>query len=93
VLFDNHFVAIPAEVVYCPQTEDGHEAHLHPRPTISGRLSAITVSDGEPLLPDRDHRIKVQFPGSAAIMPATAWITPMGTTTPRPTAVPGPGCG
>ncbi|MDI9275580.1 phage baseplate assembly protein V, partial [Stenotrophomonas sp. PFBMAA-4] len=60
--YDNRFVAIPAEVVYRPQTEDGHGAHLHPRPTITGTLSAIVVSDGDPLLSDRDHRIKVQFP-------------------------------
>ncbi|MGM3367049.1 hypothetical protein ACS212_23325, partial [Escherichia coli] len=60
--YDNRFVAIPAEVSYRPQTEDGHGAHLHPRPTITGTLSAIVVSDGEPLLSDRDHRIKVQFP-------------------------------
>ncbi len=60
--YDNRFVAIPAEVNYRPQTEDGHGAHLHPRPTITGTLSAIVVSDGDPLLSDRDHRIKVQFP-------------------------------
>ncbi|WMJ69541.1 type VI secretion system Vgr family protein [Stenotrophomonas sp. 24(2023)] len=60
--YDNRFVAIPAEVSYRPQTVDGHGAHLHPRPTITGTLSAIVVSDGDPLLSDRDHRIKVQFP-------------------------------
>lgn len=61
-LYDNTFVAIPADSVYRPRTEDGHGARLHPRPTITGTLSAIVVSDGEPLLSDRDHRIKVQFP-------------------------------
>ena len=60
--YDNHFVAVPAEVSYRPQTDDGHGGRLHPRPTITGTLSAIVVSDGEPLLSDRDHRIKVQFP-------------------------------
>ncbi|RXK57448.1 type VI secretion system tip protein VgrG, partial [Stenotrophomonas sp. MA5] len=60
--YDNRFVAIPAEVTYRPQTDDGHGTHLHPRPTITGTLSAIVVSDGDPLLSDRDHRIKVQFP-------------------------------
>ena len=60
--YDNQFVAIPADTVYRPRTEDGHGMHLHPRPTVTGTLSAIVVSDGEPLLSDRDHRIKVQFP-------------------------------
>lgn len=60
--YDNRFVAIPAEVVYRPQTDDGHGTRLHPRPSITGTLSAIVVSDGAPLQSDRDHRIKVQFP-------------------------------
>ncbi|WP_269791116.1 type VI secretion system Vgr family protein [Stenotrophomonas sp. Iso1] len=60
--YDNQFVAIPADAVYRPRTEDGHGMHLHPRPTVTGTLSAVVVSDGEPLLSDRDHRIKVQFP-------------------------------
>ncbi|QIO89981.1 hypothetical protein G9274_003666 [Stenotrophomonas rhizophila] len=60
--YDNRFVVIPADVVYRPQTEDGHGVRLHPRPSITGTLSAIVVSDGEPLQSDRDHRIKVQFP-------------------------------
>ncbi len=60
--YDNEFAVIPAEVIYRPQTEDGHGVHLHPRPSITGTLSAIVVSDGDPLLSDRDHRIKVQFP-------------------------------
>lgn len=60
--YDNQFVAIPTSVVYRPRTMDGDGVHLHPRPSISGSLSAIVVSDGGPLLSDRDHRIKVQFP-------------------------------
>ncbi|WP_449468422.1 type VI secretion system Vgr family protein [Stenotrophomonas humi] len=60
--YDNQFVAIPSEVTYRPQTDDGHGVRLHARPTVSGTLSAIVVSDGEPVLSDRDHRIKVQFP-------------------------------
>ena len=60
--YDNQFAVIPAEVNYRPQTEDGHGVHLHPRPSITGTLSAIVVSDGDPLLSDRDHRVKVQFP-------------------------------
>lgn len=60
--YDNQFAVIPAEVIYRPQTEDGHGVHLHPRPSVTGTLSAVVVSDGDPLLSDRDHRIKVQFP-------------------------------
>lgn len=76
--YENHFVAIPAEVVYRPQTEDGHGTHLHPRPTITGTLAAIVVSDGDPLLSDRDHRIKVQFPWQRGGNASTALDHPGG---------------
>ncbi|HBK45296.1 MAG TPA: type VI secretion system tip protein VgrG [Xanthomonadaceae bacterium] len=59
--YDNRVLAIPATLPYRPQTEDGHGARLHPKPNVTGTLSAIVVSDGEPLQSDRDHRIKVQF--------------------------------
>ncbi|UKE45830.1 type VI secretion system Vgr family protein [Xanthomonas cerealis] len=60
--YRNHFTALPATATYRPQTEDGHGLRLHPKPTVSGTLSAIVVSDGDPVQSDRDHRIKVQFP-------------------------------
>ncbi len=59
--YDNRVLAVPGTLTYRPQTEDGHGARLHPRPTVTGTLSAIVVSDGAPLESDRDHRIKVQF--------------------------------
>ncbi|GAB3052377.1 type VI secretion system Vgr family protein [Stenotrophomonas tumulicola] len=59
--YENRVAALPATQTYRPQTEDGHGARLHPKPTITGTLGAIVVSDGEPLQSDRDHRIKVQF--------------------------------
>ncbi|MGS0641811.1 type VI secretion system Vgr family protein [Xanthomonas oryzae pv. oryzicola] len=60
--YRNQFTAIPATATYRPQTEDGHGLRLHPKPTVVGTLSAIVVSDGDPVQSDRDHRIKVQFP-------------------------------
>ncbi|QDI03830.1 type VI secretion system tip protein VgrG [Xanthomonas cerealis pv. cerealis] len=60
--YRNQFTALPATATYRPQTEDGHGVRLHPKPTIAGTLSAIVVSDGDPVQSDRDHRIKVQFP-------------------------------
>ncbi|MDH5822330.1 type VI secretion system Vgr family protein [Luteimonas sp. RD2P54] len=60
--YRNHFSAIPAAVPYRPKTVDGHGLRLHPRPTVHGTQAAIVVSDGGPVLTDRDHRIKVQFP-------------------------------
>ena len=60
--YRNDFTAVPAGVPYRPRTHDGHGVRLHPRPTMHGTQSAIVVSDGGPLLTDRDHRIKVQFP-------------------------------
>lgn len=60
--YDNRFVVLPAEATYRPQLEDGDGAQMHPKPRVHGTQSAIVVSDGEPLLSDRDHRIKVQFP-------------------------------
>ncbi|NZA28139.1 type VI secretion system tip protein VgrG [Luteimonas sp. SJ-92] len=59
--YRNSFTAIPAAVPYRPKTVDGHGLRLHPRPTVHGTQSAIVVSDGGPVLTDRDHRIKVQF--------------------------------
>ncbi|WLA13384.1 type VI secretion system tip protein VgrG [Xanthomonas translucens] len=60
--YRNQFTALPATATYRPQTEDGHGLRLHPKPTVAGTLSAIVVSDGDPVQSDRDHRIKVQFP-------------------------------
>ena len=59
--YRNRFLAIPADVPYRPQTEDGHGRRRHPRPTVVGTQTAIVVGDGGPVLTDRDHRIKVQF--------------------------------
>ncbi|WP_258000591.1 hypothetical protein, partial [Xanthomonas oryzae] len=55
--YRNQFTAIPATATYRPQTEDGHGVRLHPKPTVVGTLSAIVVSDGDPVQSDRDHRI------------------------------------
>ncbi|KLJ00611.1 type VI secretion system Vgr family protein [Luteimonas sp. FCS-9] len=60
--YRNRFDAIPALVPYRPRTVDGHGLRLHARPTVHGTQSAIVVGDGGPVLTDRDHRIKVQFP-------------------------------
>ncbi|WNJ32621.1 type VI secretion system Vgr family protein [Xanthomonas translucens] len=60
--YRNQFTALPATATYRPQAEDGHGVRLHPKPTVAGTLSAIVVSDGDPVQSDRDHRIKVQFP-------------------------------
>src|SRR5690606_16584541 len=60
--YRNTFTVLPAGVPYRPRTHDGHGLRLHPKPTVHGTQSAIVVSDGGPLLTDRDHRIKVQFP-------------------------------
>lgn len=60
--YRNEFTALPAGVPYRPRTHDGHGLRLHPRPTVHGTQSAIVVGDDGPLLTDRDHRIKVQFP-------------------------------
>ncbi|WP_255516272.1 type VI secretion system Vgr family protein [Luteimonas suaedae] len=59
--YRNTFIAIPASVPYRPRTTDGHGLRLHPKPAVQGTQSAIVVSDGGPVLTDRDHRIKVQF--------------------------------
>lgn len=60
--YQNAFDVIPARLPYRPITVDGHGIRRHPRPTVHGTQTAIVVSDGAPLLTDRDHRIKVQFP-------------------------------
>ena len=60
--YRNRFSAIPAGTPYRPRTHDGHGLRLNPRPTVHGAQGAIVVGDGGPLLTDRDHRIKVQFP-------------------------------
>lgn len=54
--------ALPLAVPFRPLTADGHGLRIHPRPTVHGSQTAVVVSGGEPLLTDRDHRIKVQFP-------------------------------
>jgi len=54
--------ALPMAVPFRPLTSDGHGLRVHPRPTAHGTQTAVVVSDGGPLLTDRDHRIKVQFP-------------------------------
>ncbi|WP_108848480.1 type VI secretion system Vgr family protein [Xanthomonas fragariae] len=76
--YRNQFTAIPATATYRPQTEDGHGVHLHPKPTVAGTLSAIVVSDGDPVQSDRDHRIKVQFPFQRGADASSALAHPAG---------------
>ena len=59
--YRNAFTVIPHGMAYRPITVDGHGLRLNPKPTVHGTQSAIVVSDGAPLLTDRDHRIRVQF--------------------------------
>ena len=54
-LYQNGFEAIPAAVVYRPET-------LTPKPMIRGTQTAVVVgSSGEEIWPDKYGRIKVQF--------------------------------
>ncbi|RBE14424.1 type VI secretion system tip protein VgrG, partial [Xanthomonas oryzae pv. oryzae] len=76
--YRNQFTAIPATATYRPQTEDGHGVRLHPKPTVVGTLSAIVVSDGDPVQSDRDHRIKVQFPFQRGAYASSALAHPGG---------------
>lgn len=76
--YRNQFTALPATATYRPQTEDGHGLRLHPKPTVSGTLSAIVVSDGDPVQSDRDHRIKVQFPFQRGADASSALAHPAG---------------
>ncbi len=59
--YRNRAELMPASVSYKPAQANGHGQRLHPKPTISGTQTAIVMSDGNPALTDRDHRIKVQF--------------------------------
>ena len=76
--YENVFEALPATQAYRPQTEDGHGLRLHPRPSVQGTQSAVVVSDGEPLLADRDNRIKVQFPWQRGADASSAQAHPAG---------------
>ncbi|SMR01092.1 Phage-related baseplate assembly protein [Xanthomonas fragariae] len=76
--YRNQFTALPATATYRPQTEDGHGVRLHPKPTVAGTLSAIVVSDGDPVQSDRDHRIKVQFPFQRGADASSALAHPAG---------------
>ncbi|WP_406848564.1 type VI secretion system Vgr family protein, partial [Xanthomonas citri pv. glycines] len=76
--YRNQFTALPATATYRPQTEDGHGVRLHPTPTVAGTLSAIVVSDGDPVQSDRDHRIKVQFPFQRGADASSALAHPSG---------------
>ncbi|AZB52571.1 type VI secretion system tip protein VgrG [Xanthomonas campestris] len=76
--YRNQFTALPATATYRPQTEDGHGVRLHPTPTVAGTLSAIVVSDGDPVQSDRDHRIKVQFPFQRGADASSALAHPAG---------------
>ncbi len=91
--YRNQFTAIPATATYRPQTEDGHGLRLHPKPTVVGTLSAIVVSDGDPVQSDRDHRIKVQFPFQRGADASSALAHPGARTTRRAAPRRGPGCG
>lgn len=61
-IYQNAFDVLPATTPYRPLTVDGHGARRHSRPSVHGTQVATVVSDGAPLLTERDHRIKVQFP-------------------------------
>lgn len=58
-LYRNRFSLLPASHRYCSQPDAGK--HLHPRAITRGAQSAIVVGDHDPLLTDRDHRVKVQL--------------------------------
>lgn len=60
--YEARLQAIPLEVPFRPRTQDGYGKRVHPRPTVHGTQVAVVVSEGSPLLTDRDHRIRVQFP-------------------------------
>ena len=60
--YEARLKALPLAVPFRPVAVDGHGLRVHPRPTVHGAQPAVVVSDGRPLLTDRDHRIKVQFP-------------------------------
>jgi type VI secretion system VgrG family protein len=59
VLYRNRFTVLPAPQRYRPQHAAGKS--LHPSAITRGAQTAIVVSDGEPLLADRDNRIKIQL--------------------------------
>lgn len=61
LFYRNRFSVLPATQTYRPQTAAGDGRRLHPEPTVRGAQTAIVVGNGEPLLTDRDHRIKVQL--------------------------------
>lgn len=58
-LYRNRFTVLPANQTYRSQHAAGKS--LHPRAISRGPQTAIVVGDGDPLLTDRDHRIKVQM--------------------------------
>jgi type VI secretion system secreted protein VgrG len=61
-LYQNHFIALRADIPWRPLTTDGRGALLHPKPTVTGVHTAIVVGNsGEDLTTERDHRIKVQM--------------------------------
>jgi type VI secretion system secreted protein VgrG len=59
--YRNRFSVLPATQTYRPHTDTGHGRRLHPQPITRGAQTAIVVGNGDPLLTDRDHRIKVQM--------------------------------
>jgi type VI secretion system secreted protein VgrG len=61
VFYRNRFSVLPATQTYRPQSGAGHGRRLHPQAITRGAQTAIIVGNGEPLLTDRDHRVKVQL--------------------------------
>ena len=60
--YRNTLTAIRAAIPWKPLMADSQGRHIHPRPTVSGTLTAIVVGGGSPTHTDRDGRIRVQFP-------------------------------
>ena len=60
--YTNRFCALPAAIAFRPIDCDQRGAKLHPKPTVTGLLSAIVVGNPDaPLTSERDHRVKIQF--------------------------------
>ncbi|BAL26773.1 type VI secretion system Vgr family protein [Azoarcus sp. KH32C] len=83
-LYRNEIRAVRAAVPWRPLLADGHGRRIHPRPTVSGTLTAIVVAEGsddrEPASThtDRDLRIRVQFPWQRGSRSASRHAHPSG---------------
>ncbi|HJV27657.1 MAG TPA: type VI secretion system Vgr family protein [Aromatoleum sp.] len=83
-LYRNEVRAVRASVPWRPVVADAHGRRIHPRPTVSGPLTAIVVGDGfnagepAPTHTDRDLRIHVQFPWQRGSRSASRQLHPSG---------------